>query len=86
LLLLLALANVVKGGDRWITYEDLEAKLAQLLVDFAPPTKQHHPEYPFWRLKKDKIWCVGADHALPENRGGDLSPIVLRKNTPMGLR
>jgi putative restriction endonuclease len=79
LLLLFALANVLKGGGRWISYEDAAAQLSKLLVDFGPPRRHIHPEYPFWRLTRDGIWCVLADSSLPRSGAGDVSPTTLKR-------
>jgi putative restriction endonuclease len=29
-----------------------------LLIDFGPPRKSFHPEYPFWHLLSDGIWAI----------------------------
>lgn len=59
LLILLALARVQRGEDRLVPYTTIESPFSRLLVDFGPPRKRVHPEYPFWRLQHDaEIWDV----------------------------
>ncbi len=59
LLLLLYLAAVQRGDDRMISYEFIEEKLTQLLIEFGRPNRSYHPEYPFWRLQNDgNFWEI----------------------------
>ena len=84
LLLLSALASVQRGDGRLISYEELHPRLRQLLIEFGPPRKSIHPEYPFWRLQTDQgsFWQVPErDLALraigPRPRQGDIPPRIL---------
>lgn len=56
LLLLLALGRYANGGERQISYADVDKPLKELLELFGPPRKSFHSEYPFWRLQNDGIW------------------------------
>lgn len=56
LLLLLALGRVRRGEPRLVAFEEIEDGFGQLLEDFGPPRRVHHPEYPFWRLENDGLW------------------------------
>jgi len=69
LLVLYALAAVSRGESREILYAQVDEHLKQLLVDFGPPRKSYHPEYPFWRLQNDGLWEVHSDRKL-ELRSG----------------
>jgi putative restriction endonuclease len=74
LLLLIALARVQSGADRWLAYPEVEARLGQLLMRYSPfgnPT----PWNPFWRLRNDRwrdgdseapLWDVRGSEALLE--------------------
>jgi len=83
LLVLLSLASVQRGEPRLTSFADLRPRLAQLLVDFGPPRKSVHPEYPFWRLQNDgAFWDVPERAAAIAARGerprsGDIPPSVL---------
>lgn len=64
LLTLQALGRLQKGSERLQEFSDLEADLERLLIDFGPPRKSVHPEYPFWRLQRDGIWEVTCPTSL----------------------
>jgi len=64
LLVLLALGEASRGKPREIPYAHIDKTLKQLLIDFGPPRKSYHPEYPFWRLQADGVWEVHSDHKL----------------------
>ncbi|PQJ34717.1 hypothetical protein BSZ35_08995 [Salinibacter sp. 10B] len=68
LLILYALGRLAQG-DRWLTYSNIEEDLRNLLVEFGPPRKRHHPEYPFWHLRTDGVWVIPESDRLdaPEN-------------------
>ena len=63
LLVLYALAELERG-ERWVSFREVDEKLQSLLVEFGPPRKRHHPEYPFWRLQNDGVWTVSHDEEL----------------------
>ena len=61
LLVLWALGRLA-CGEQAFAYRDLDEPLKDLLREFGPVRKSDHPEYPFWRLQKDRVWEVcGAD-------------------------
>lgn len=64
LLILLALGRLYQGHDRLLAFTSVEHELSQLLVEFGPPRKSLHPEYPFWRLQRDNVWEVQVPHNL----------------------
>lgn len=84
LLLLLALAAVQREEARLLHFTDIEKRLTSLLVDFGPPRRSHHPEYPFWRLQNDgDFWEIPERANAAKLRGtrlrtGDVPPSVLR--------
>jgi putative restriction endonuclease len=84
LLLLLALAEVQRGGDRWLHFAAVEERLRNLLLAFGPPAKSYHPEYPFWRLQNDgTFWEIPEREEVVALRGerlrtGDVPPSILR--------
>ena len=56
LLILYALGKCSRDEDRWISFSEVNVNLRKLLVDFGPPRRSVHPEYPFWRLQGDGLW------------------------------
>ncbi len=68
LLLLMAVARCGRG-ERLIPYAEVDEELEQLLREFGPPRKSHHPEYPFWRLQNDGIWTVTDADRLETRKG-----------------
>ena len=68
LLILQALGAWVRG-EQTVPFADVRESLTQLLKDFGPTRKTHHPEYPFWRLKNDGVWEVTG--SSPVHAGAD---------------
>ncbi len=56
LLLLYALGRIQQGKQGMFSYQELEPKLKELLLDFGPPRKTIRPYYPFIRLANDGLW------------------------------
>ena len=80
LLLLLALGRLSQDEKRLVRYEDVEARLRQLLERFGPPRQVTHPEFPFWHLQTDGIWEIPDRDSLPKKKGGrSVSAATLRK-------
>lgn len=73
LLVLYALGRIERGEDRLIPYREVNEDLERLLIDFGPPRKSHHPEYPFWRLQNDGIWEMPGEEKL-ERRKSNTDP------------
>ncbi|MDX1645062.1 MAG: HNH endonuclease [Thermoanaerobaculia bacterium] len=84
LLLLLALARVQRGEDRLVPFTEVEERLERLLVDFGPPRKSHHPEYPFWHLRSDGLWTLEGMDDVADLEGSP-SKSVLRSGVEGGF-
>jgi putative restriction endonuclease len=69
LLVLLTLGRWVRGDRGPYKYADIERPLRGLLVEFGPPRKSYHPEFPFWYLKNDGVWEVVPDENYPPRKG-----------------
>ncbi len=77
LLLLLALGRASRGMPRQDSFAELKRPLEGLLTRFGPPRETLHPEHPFIRLRKDRVWEVDRFQDVPLNRSGDASPKFL---------
>jgi putative restriction endonuclease len=69
LLVLLALGRWVQGDRGPLRYADIEKPLRDLLIEFGPPRKTYHPEFPFWFLRNDGVWEVVPDQNYPPRKG-----------------
>ncbi len=75
LLLLYAIARLVRFGERELPFEQVHAALLPLLGAYAPPVRaQHHPEYPFWHLRSDGLWEIPGVEGL--ERGANGRPLM----------
>jgi putative restriction endonuclease len=73
LLCLLGISNLLNGKERLLPFAVIEEPLSALLMEFGPPRKVCHPEYPFWSLQNDeRIWEVRL--AIPIDRRTGVSP------------
>jgi len=72
-------------GHSLIPYEDVDRELKKLLLEFGPPRKSFHPEYPFWRLQSDGIWEVPGAESLEKRKSStDIPKSILLKNKVQG--
>ena len=62
--MLYALGRWARGERGDVPFADVNRDLTELLKEFGPPRKSHHPEYPFWRLQADGVWIVRAAEGL----------------------
>jgi putative restriction endonuclease len=58
LLLLWALGRCAAGRERMVEYAEVDERVKPLLVEFGPPRKSYHTEYPFWYLRNGGLWEV----------------------------
>jgi len=88
LLLLLMLGRYQSGAPRLIEYRSIEEDLHQLLKDFGPTTKVHHPEYPFWHMLSEGFWDL-ENVGIPATNIGRTSvsrKLLLKNNAKGGLK
>jgi putative restriction endonuclease len=71
LLLLLAIARLMRRGEKSLSFEDVDEALRPLLDLYAPPVKgRHQPELPYWHLQSDEVWRVAdAEHLARSAKG-----------------
>jgi putative restriction endonuclease len=81
LLLLLTLGRIARGGERLVPFAAVEDPLRQLLVEFGPPRRAHHPHQPYWHLQSDGIWEVVGIPAADARAPGD-TPLVSELRSP----
>lgn len=85
LLVLLALGRIVRGEERLARYEqDIKGPLTELLKRFGPPRKSIHPQYPFGRLREEKLWEIPDRESLSTTKSGDLRQRELRERAVTG--
>ncbi len=68
LLLLLALGRLQQQERRLMPYAEVDPALRELLIEFGPPRRSIHPEYPFWRLQNDGLWMLAETEGLRRRR------------------
>ena len=68
LLVLYAIGKLLNTESRLIAYRDIEEDLQNLLKEFGPWKSNHRPQYPFWRLRKekDKVWEISDAYKIQE--------------------
>ncbi|OLQ80000.1 restriction endonuclease [Photobacterium proteolyticum] len=73
LMLLYALSEYKKGHERLFKFEsEVDQQVKELLVQFGPSRKAHHPEYPFWRLVNDGFWEIkNGEECIPRKSNTD---------------
>jgi putative restriction endonuclease len=85
LLLLYALGRCLRDEKRLIPFEDVDEDLKKLLLEFGPPRKSYHPEYPFWRLQNDGLWEIpDAEELRKRESNCDVPKSILLKNNARG--
>lgn len=79
LLLLLAIARLVRYGVRELPFDTVERELQPLLDLYAPPVKAgHEPKLPYWHLRSDSVWAVAGADRLARNAKGFPTAAALR--------
>jgi len=79
LLLLIALSRIQQNKQRLVLFSEIEKPLTELLTEFGPQRKSHHPEEPFHRLPKDGIWELANDQGVIIVEGKKFTKTILRK-------
>jgi putative restriction endonuclease len=65
LLLLLAIARLMRHGDCELEFREVEAALRPLLQLYAPPVQgRPQAELPYWHLRSDEVWTVPGSERL----------------------
>lgn len=74
LLILYSIGRLLSGKPRMTAFEEMLDPMKQLLLEFGPPRKHCHPEYPFCRLVNDGIWELhGIENATRRKSNTDFT-------------
>lgn len=79
LLLLLAIARIVRRGERELEFGEVEAALLPLLRLYAPPVRSPDPRLPYWHLRSDEVWSVLGSERLALQANGRPTLADLRR-------
>lgn len=64
------MAELLRGKET-LPFDEVEARLAPLLKQYAPPVQgRHQPELPYWHLCSDGLWEIPGAETLPKQSGG----------------
>lgn len=69
LLVLYAIGQLLRGGNRLLSYAELDQPLEKLLREFGPRRTNYRTEYPFWRLRNDEVWKVVDAYQITPDLG-----------------
>lgn len=90
LLLLMALAELQRGGNRYLSFEAIRDQFKELSAEFGHPNRPGRLDYPFWRLLNDEgLWEIPERKQILAfgggiNKSGDVSQRALRENHARG--
>ena len=71
LLVLYAIGKLLRNEDRLIPFAEVNKSLGGLLREFWPPGSDR-TQYPYWRLRNDRVWEVVNAAEIVENSSGDV--------------
>ena len=71
LLVLYAIGKLRRGGNRRISYSEIDNKLGHLLREFGSRQTNYGTQYPFWRLQNDEIWEISDADKIGQTASGD---------------
>ena len=86
LLVLYAIGKLRRGEERLMPYSQVDEDLGKLLQKFGSEAMKEGTNYPFWRLRNDKVWEVtDEDLLLPlQNSSKDVDRNILLDHNPSG--
>lgn len=89
LLVLLLLADIQRGGNGELRFNDVDSKLSDLIDRFSGPAgSSAKAHYPFWYLQNDGIWSLSDREKLHprtgKKGGGEPSISLMRQVNPLG--
>ena len=85
LLLLVAIARVIREEEQLLAYRDARDALQPLLEKYAPHRDRQEPYYGFWHLQEDELWQVVGRSRLKMREGKNRPPeSELNEKNPAG--
>ncbi len=86
LLVLYAIGKLLRDGNRFLPYSEIDDNLGNLLREFGPRQANDRTHYPFWRLQNDGIWEISDADRIRQTASGDaLRSDLVRYNTSGGF-
>ena len=71
LLALWAIGRCLRGEPRMVPFALVDRELAQLLDAFGPRRTAVHTEFPFWRMRNDRVWEIDRPILVSCTASGD---------------
>lgn len=71
LLVLYAIGELLRDGNRLLRYSEVDENLGNLLREFGPGRVNYGTQYPFWRLQNDGIWEISDADQVRQTASGD---------------
>lgn len=71
LLVLYAMGKLLRGEGRLIPYAAIDEDLGKLLMEFGPRQSHSGTQFPFWRLRNDRVWEVSDADKIGQTASGD---------------
>lgn len=71
LLVLYAIGELLRDGNRLLPYSEVDDKLGNLLREFGPRQTNQGTQYPFWRLQNDEVWEISDADKIGQTSSGD---------------
>ena len=71
LLVLYAIGELLRDGNRLLPYSEIDDKLGNLLREFGPRQTNYGTQYPFWRLQNDEIWEISDADKIGQTSSKD---------------
>ena len=71
LLVLYAIGELLRDGNRLLPYSEIDDKLGNLLREFGPRQTNQGTQYPFWRLQNDEVWEISDADKIGQTSSGD---------------
>ena len=71
LLVLYAIGELLRDGNRLLPYSEIDDKLGNLLREFGARQANYGTQYPFWRLQNDGVWEISDADKIGQTSSGD---------------
>ncbi len=71
LLVLYAIGELLRDGNRLLPYSEIDDKLGNLLREFGTRQTNQGTQYPFWRLQNDEVWEISDADKIRQTSSGD---------------